>query len=190
MSDRGYPMKKQPEVTEKTRNAIVDTFCAMYENMPIEKIFVKDLIERAGYNRSTFYQYFSDIYALLDYVENNVIETIRSRMGEKGTTATQLMDFFEQNELYLKALLGTNGNIHFMDRLKKELVQYLDVRLPEVNEQIKPYVMEHHMSTTVSLFRLWIARGKDISQEELFQLIHILYHDGYLGLIKEKKYVE
>lgn len=46
--------------------------------------------------------------------------------------------------------------------------------------------MEHHMSTTVSLFRLWIARGKDISQEELFQLIHIIYHDGYLGLIKEK----
>lgn len=179
-------MKKQPEVTEKTRNAIVDTFCAMYEKMPIEKIFVKDVIEQAGYNRSTFYQYFSDIYALLDYVENNVIETIRSKINEKGNTATQLLDFFEQNELYLKALLGENGNIHFMDRLKKELVQYLDVRLPEVSEQIKPYVMEYHMSTTVSIFRLWITRGKDISKEELFQLIHILYHNGYLGLIKEK----
>lgn len=93
-------MKKQPEMTEKTRNAIVDTFCAMYEKMPIEKIFVKDVIEQAGYNRSTFYQYFSDIYALLDYVENDVINTIRSKIGEKGNAAKQLMDFFEETRTF------------------------------------------------------------------------------------------
>lgn len=174
-------MRKQPEVTEKTRNAIVNTFCAMYEKMPIEKIFVKDIIERAGYNRSTFYQYFSDIYALLDYLENDVIETIRQKMDERKNTAEQLMGFFEQKELYLKALLGVYGNIHFIDRLKNEL----NIQPPEVREEIKPYIVECYMAITISLFRLWIARGKDISQEELFQLIHILYHNGYLGLIKK-----
>lgn len=50
-------MNKQPEVTEKTRNMIIQTFCEMYEQMPVEKIFIKDLMQRAGYNRSTFYQY-------------------------------------------------------------------------------------------------------------------------------------
>lgn len=49
-------MKKQPEMTDKTRNTIVEAFCEMYEEMPIEKIYVKDVIERAGYNRSTFYK--------------------------------------------------------------------------------------------------------------------------------------
>lgn len=37
-------MNKQPEVTEKTKNKIVCAFCEMYETIPIEKIYVKDVI--------------------------------------------------------------------------------------------------------------------------------------------------
>lgn len=92
----------------------------------------------------------------------------RKYAGNRQDTVIQLMDFFEQNELYLKALLGTNGSIHFMDRQKDELVQYLDVRLLEVSGRIKPYVMEHHMTTTVSFFRLWIARGKTFRRKNCF----------------------
>lgn len=152
-------MKKQPEITEKTRNMIVDTFCAMYERNPIEKIYVKDVISQAGYNRSTFYQYFPDIYALRDYVENDVMETIRAKAGQKDNDIAQLMEFYRQKEKYLRALFGAYGSMHFFDRMKEELAQRMETQLSGIKDEIKPYVMEYHMVTTLSLFRLWVAKG-------------------------------
>ena len=106
--------------------------------MSIEKIYVKDVIERAGYNRSTFYKYFADIYCLLDYVENDIINSIQARIKESGNNAAELMGFFEQKEVYLKALLGSYGRIHFLDKLKNELFQYLDLQLIEVEDFYEP----------------------------------------------------
>ncbi len=176
-------MNKQPDVTQKTRNKIIKAFCEMYEVMPIEKIYVKDVIKRAGYNRSTFYQYFTDIYSLLDYVENDILEIIRSRIEESGNNANALIEIFEKKEMSLKALFGNYGSIHFLDRIKNELLPYVEITLQDIQKEYRPYIEEFHIYTTLSLFRLWISRDKDISQEKLFELIHILYNDGYKGIL-------
>ncbi|MBQ8625170.1 MAG: TetR/AcrR family transcriptional regulator [Agathobacter sp.] len=48
-------MKKQPEITDATRQAFIDVFCEYYLERPIEKITVKEISEKAGYSRVTFY---------------------------------------------------------------------------------------------------------------------------------------
>ena len=58
-------MKKQPEKTAKTKQIFVDVFCKLYTQKPFEKILVQEITNKAGYNRSTFYEYFSDMYDLL-----------------------------------------------------------------------------------------------------------------------------
>lgn len=58
-------MKKQPQITEKTRQKFIEVFCELYSQKPIEKISVQEIANNSGYNRSTFYQYFT----LLDAVE-------------------------------------------------------------------------------------------------------------------------
>jgi AcrR family transcriptional regulator len=51
-----------------------------------------------GYNRSTFYQYFSDIYELLDFVENNLLNYIKEELANKElsmhTVQNALIPFF------------------------------------------------------------------------------------------------
>lgn len=64
-------MKKQPQITEKTRQVFIEVFCELYSQKPIEKISVQEIAKISGYNRSTFYQYFTDLYDLLDSVEND-----------------------------------------------------------------------------------------------------------------------
>lgn len=39
----------------------------MLENMPLEKITVQKICDACRYPRSTFYNYFEDIYDLMDY---------------------------------------------------------------------------------------------------------------------------
>lgn len=77
-------MKKQPQITEKTRQTFVGVFCELYSQKPIEKISVQEIANKSGYNRSTFYQYFTDIYELLDALENDLLNDIKEELAKKS----------------------------------------------------------------------------------------------------------
>ena len=48
-------MKKQPHITEQTKNNLRIAFWSLYAQKPIEKISIKEITELAGYNRGTFF---------------------------------------------------------------------------------------------------------------------------------------
>ena len=49
-------MAKRNEITSQTKQNFMDAFWTLYCDKRIEKITVKDITTRAGYNRSTFYE--------------------------------------------------------------------------------------------------------------------------------------
>lgn len=168
-------MKKQPEITEQTRKNIITAFCQLYEHKPIEQIHVKDVIAKAGYNRSTFYEYFSDIYALRSYIENDVIHYIKSGINNNPHTQVDLLHLLSAKEDYLKVLLGPYGGVHFQDQLKSEFTS--DKTSPDNSDKWKSYLNEFHISISLSLYRFWLQK-KDITLDELSYLIHMLYTGG------------
>jgi len=176
-------MKKQPEITEKTRQMFIDVFCELYSQKPIEKISIQEIANKSGYNRSTFYQYFTDIYELLDFVENNVLNYIKEGLANKELSTYSVQDAFHclEEEEYIsvfKALLGDYGSIRFLERLKREMIlDRLELKLPQ-NNTVAPYLIEFQISTSLALFRLWLQRQKDLSPEEFFELMDNLYTKG------------
>lgn len=184
-------MKKQPEITERTRQAFIDAFCELYSQKPVEKISIQEIANKSGYNRSTFYQYFSDIYEILDYIENDIIaymkEVLQNTLGADTSNfpfVQNLILMFESKGKYLNALLGDYGSIRFVERVKSALpINQLKRNISEDNSLL-PYLMEFHLSTSMSLFRLWLRRNKDISHEELFALIDTLHNTGISSLVR------
>ncbi len=176
-------MKKQPEITEKTRQNFIDVFCELYSQKPIEKISIQELANKSGYNRSTFYQYFSDIYELLDFVENNLLNYIKEELANKEVsmhTVKNALHCLDKREYLsiLSALLGDYGSNRFLERLKREItLDRLEFNFPQ-NHSITPYLIEFYLSTSLSLFRLWLRREKDLSSEEFFKLVDNLYTKG------------
>lgn len=178
-------MKKQPELTEKTRQSFIEVFCDLYAQKPIERISVQEISNRSGYNRSTFYQYFTDIYELLAYIENDVLHYLRTVFQSKQCTTESpdsnvqsLVCLFEEKGKYLAALLGDYGSIRFLERLKKEILcEEMDFGFAK-DRPISPYLMEFHISIPILLFRLWQRRHKDLPVEELSELIQNLYTTG------------
>ena len=53
-------------MAQRTKKRIQETFLAMLEQESLDKITVKDLVDRCGMNRNTFYYYYQDLYALLE----------------------------------------------------------------------------------------------------------------------------
>lgn len=175
-------MNKQPEITAKTKYALVSVFCDMYMEKPIDKITIKEITSRAGYNRSTFYQYFTDVYDVLAYVEDELLAIWKSCGNINDSlfhpNLHQLLTLFENKEHYLRAVLGDYGCTHFINRIKDEIpVDELVQSCPQ-SEKIVPYLIEFHITTSLSLFHVWLKSGEDISADELFELIHNLYAKG------------
>lgn len=78
----------------------------------------KDHPRKAGYNRSTFYQYFLDIDDLLDEVENTMLEYICKKRGSIDTYGnsfvSSLVDLYETKAVYVNAVLGDFGSHIFV----------------------------------------------------------------------------
>lgn len=49
-----------------TRQAIMDAFLRLLAHKPFRKITVRDIVEECGVNRTTFYYYYQDIYAIVE----------------------------------------------------------------------------------------------------------------------------
>ena len=178
-------MKKQPEITDKTRQVFVDTFCELYKAMPVEKISIKVITDKAGYNRATFYRYFCDIYELLDYVETDVLQFARreyeQHKGKGRSVVAAAVKLFDEKGDYLEALLGDYGSNRFMVRLKKEISWEESVWAPDGEDRFAPYLLEFRFSTILPLIHLWQCRGRDLSAEELFSFTNKLF----TGAMKE-----
>jgi len=89
-------MKKQPKITETTRDNLVKAFWSIYKEKDISKITATEIIKKAGYNRSTFYCYFENVQAVLNYYVFIVSALIGSFLyWNNNKDAINEFDFFK-----------------------------------------------------------------------------------------------
>lgn len=177
-------MSKQPEKTERTRKAFIDAFCILYSQKPIEQISVQEIANKAGYNRSSFYQHFCDIYDLLNILENDVLDSLRKELSKGERSFQDILALFNGGELYVDALFGDYGGTHFIERVKASVLHEAHHLTTTEADLVSPYLMEFHLSTVLSLYRLWRRRQRDIPAEDLLRLIHNLYTGGISAVAK------
>lgn len=118
-------MNKRPEQRKRTQELIFQAFFAEYKVKPIRSITVGAVAKRAKINRSTFYEYFCDIYGLLDQAQDHLLGEIASRAAEliktpEADKAAVLPQFGEQiiSEYGERiALLLSHGDTGFSKKL-------------------------------------------------------------------------
>ena len=181
-------MKKQVEVTAATRQAFLDAFCILGKGKPIEKITIKELTEKAGYNRCTFYQYFNDVYDLLTSIEDDIILQIKENTIAKiehGNLEEVFIVTFtkihEEKAKYFDILLGNSNSIRFAERLKTEIAPVLikEFHLPKGDAKVT-YLLEFYLSGAISTISRWLNNQRDISSAELATLLRDMVTKGLL----------
>ncbi|MEA5040554.1 MAG: TetR/AcrR family transcriptional regulator [Clostridiaceae bacterium] len=69
-------------MSQLTKKAIIQSFVGLLNQMPLDKITVKDIVDDCGVNRGTFYYYFQDIYALLEEVFDSETQKVADAAAE------------------------------------------------------------------------------------------------------------
>lgn len=176
-------MRKQPQVTEQTRANLRQAFWSLYAERPIEKISVREITDRAGYNRATFYLYYHDVYELLEEIEGTVLSTIERLVNERLLQGDTL-DFSQHMGIilrlagrsrdYTRVLLGPHGDPAFGERLKEAICPLVDrFFLPgeELDEQASRIVREFYLSGILAIIRAWTASDDPMPIDQLIRLV-------------------
>lgn len=90
-------MKELSRTQQKTREKFIEALFFYLEAKPLEKITVRDIVTKAGYNRSSFYLYFADVYDLADTAEDEVLTKLSSAAEQQFAQEDQIpMEIFMQ----------------------------------------------------------------------------------------------
>lgn len=101
--------------SQDTKQAFKEAFCLLYQTKPLTKISIQEISQKAGYNRSTFYQYFFDINDLLEHIEQELLDYIKHNRKnekdvEKDVFLENLLTLYEEKSIYVDALFGDYSN--------------------------------------------------------------------------------
>ena len=185
-------MAKRTTITAHTKQNLIDAFWVLYCQKPLAQITVKEIVARAGYNRSTFYEYFPDVAAVLSAIENALIPTIDTLppfVGESysiGMPIAQFMQLYQQNAKFYMILLGENGDPAFVTKLKnsiKPTILHLYQTHTEYDELHRDFVVEFMLSALIGVMSYWFRQQQPLSQTQLLALMHQLMTKGVMPAI-------
>lgn len=189
-------MKKQPEVTAQTRKKLMDAFWEIYRDKGLHQTTVGAITKAAGFNRGTFYEYFTDIYDLLKQLESDLTEELKKQVQlhfQDGLPKSfqefsiSCADIFSVCGDRLYVLLSSCGDPAFPSRLQQEMRPLMfSVMGFSEEEPHLDYLIAFGFSAITSIIGHWYENGKDMEFEELFQMMQTLVATGVLGYTKKE----
>ena len=181
--------KKQFEVTMMTKQTIKDAFWELYKEKKIEKITVKDITLKAGYNRSTFYAYFTDVYDILEQIEEDLMPGIE-HLPPVDTSREYSPDYFEniitiyeKNSAYYSVLLSENGDPRFALKMKnvfKSMMMEAITNRVNISPEEMDYALEFLVGATLSIVKHWFDQDKNIPMQQLIPLMYKLMDNRFV----------
>lgn len=178
-------MNKQPEITDATREALVNAFFQSAKKKNIDKITIREITDLAGYNRTTFYRYFVDVYALIEYAEDEFLKNTRKILEEKYTGLSFgekqffeiIINCFHENSDKISILISEQNHSHFLRRIKRNIasnVSELGTDTPKKRVVRDIYFYGIFYAISVNL-----QSKNSLSDEDLLDIIQKLFNNWY-----------
>ncbi|MPN01388.1 hypothetical protein SDC9_148597 [bioreactor metagenome] len=192
---KGAVMAKYKEISIQTRQNLIDAFWELYCEKRIEKITVREITTKAGYNRSTFYQYFNDVYDVLEQIEESLLPNIEEMppllptVYNESVPIDSFIKLYSSSSKYYTVLLGDNGDPAFAGKMKNGIKAKLLEQL-EANESTMEidYTLEYMLSAMIGILTYWFKNNENMSKEDLVKLMYELMNsEGINKLVTKLK---
>ena len=178
---------------QKTIEAIHSTFEEMLCEMDYKKITVKELCERARINKKTSYRYYDVLDDLLEETQNVFIQEYLKRV-ENYRIPEELdkinREFFlysvEKGRVY--EIITCISSYHTIRNKMVNTVmsqtwgQSSWLRL--LDPSMQDILLEFIQSSSIAIYRKWVADGKRISLNEIIEISNQLLCSGVNGFLE------
>jgi len=177
------------EISAQTRQNLMNAFWQIYREKRIEKITVREIAAKAGYNRGTFYEYFVDVYDVLEQIEQSLlpgiadIPPILPIPTVEDSPIDFFIDFYESGNEYYTVLLGDNGDPSFAAKIKNNIKGELLSRIANngIDTLELEYSLEYLLSAMIGVLTHWFKNGGNIARGRLVALMYRLMNSEELN---------
>ncbi len=158
-----------------TRRVIQETFLELLREMPLNRVTVKELCQRAELNRATFYRHFADPYDLMDKIEDELLaqleEYVEQSIADGFPKAMEgmLRQVVKSGGLY-QLIASPHGDPGFSRRLSelcwRKLSGQIDAGFPALSAAQRRWLYEFLAQGCNGILQNWMAGGMAEPPEE------------------------
>lgn len=170
--------KKLNRRTRMTKLLLKASLIELLQSKSLHHITIKEICENADLNRSTFYLHYTDQYALLAEIEQDVAEQTKNYLEKvasdaEGVTYLEIfLNYIKENEKTFRILLCGQDNFDFQTLfIENTLAQIKAGRQGTISAPIEKYVYDFIIYGCIHMIIEWIQSGFDVSCEELADTI-------------------
>ena len=181
----------------RTRRQIRRALAQLMQQKSASEVTVKELVDLADINRSTFYLHYNDIFDLLAAVEEELFGELRaavhthpvSSFAQEGLACIEeVFSLLYDNQEICAALVGPHGDMAFLHRIEgmmeENVLQKLREDFPERRSSID-YGFAFCTTGAVGLIKHWLAGGCAEPPREMARLTHrMIYNMMTRGLTR------
>lgn len=170
--------RKENQRVKLTKKLLKDSLIGLMHNKPIGKITIKEICENAEINRSTFYLYYTDQYALLKEIENELIAHAQEHLKKIDSDAgslqylAALLSYIQDHADIFRTLLCRQESLSFQSAFVETSFLNLKLKLSlNCPESVAGYVYNYLIMGCLSMIKQWIEAGFDLSSKDMADLI-------------------
>lgn len=183
----------------KTRAMLRDGLASLLEEKSIRDIRVKELVEIVDINRSTFYLHYTDIYDLLEKIEQELMEKIQKAftkhpLGQKENTLLFIADIFEilsENRTICKALVGPHGDMAFVIKIENvigtQAIAGIMPHLKETSQRELRYIYAYCLQGCVGLVKDWLLSDASETPQEMSNIMFKMVENSLSSLYENRE---
>ncbi len=183
--------------TEETRNNLIEAFWELYKEKPLMKITVKEITDKAGYNRGTFYTYFSDVYQVQDILKKSLIpekDMILNSLMSLEKSGGKVFESFEKTNAYIQensekiaVMIGPEGDPSFVHEFKMGIREIIMSYVDEIGIK-EPgkfeYIIEYQLSALIGIFQLWMEKNEGMDECTLAEMMEDVSNSGVTSMME------
>lgn len=192
-------MSKNDYRARVTRMLIRKAFTALLGEKPIQSITVKELCLKAGINRGTFYGHYTDIYDLLEKMEDEMTADFRKALEPLLSTGggeltplhitTGVFQCLKDNADICTVTLGPYGDKEFAARLiqmgQERCVETYTRYFADATPGQIEYFYAFVSAGCIGVLEKWLAEGMSGSAREIAAMTEDIMMSG-IGCLKKR----
>ena len=175
----------------RTRKQLRECLVTLLKQKKVQDITVRELTELADLNRGTFYLHYKDVFDLLEKTESELLDDFNQLVMKHDAEDLKKHPYGIFVEIYTLAydnadlveiLLGENGDLNFLNRLKQLIRDKCLHDWMEVFRAGNPAIFDAYFSFIVSgcvgLVQYWLKTGMKETPQQLARLTEQVIRNG------------
>lgn len=183
---------KQDHRVRLTKMMLRDSFLDLMQEKPVGKITVKELCDKAGVNRATFYSHYTDIYDLYEEIERDLAQTIMHSLsitlgsGSLKDFSREICEIIAQNEKLCMAFFGEYSDpelpLRVVGTLRESSIAMWKQSRPELSDATLNRFYTFMANGSLAIIRSWVQSGMVEDSEDMAHFIEKMADTGLAAL--------